>query len=69
MSEDRVWATCEICNTTTNPTKDPYGPRSNDNVRVVEDGTGALGLTLAHGYCLEEGFQGGMEQFVAGGEA
>jgi len=69
MTDEREWATCEICNTTTNPSKDPYGPRDNSNVRVVKDGTGPLGLTLAHGFCLEEGFQDGLEQYVAGGEA
>jgi hypothetical protein len=64
---DTVYANCEICNTTTNPATDPYGPRDNDDVRVVrtEDG----GWLLAHGYCLEEGKQEGLEQFMAGGEA
>jgi len=65
MSDQTMWATCEICNTTTNPQDNPYGPRSNDDVRVVRADTGLL---LAHGYCLEEGMQGGLEQFVAGGE-
>jgi len=69
MSEDRVWATCEICHTTTNPQENPYGPRSNSDVRVLRTGDGVLELTLGHGFCFEEGFQGGMEQFVAGGEA
>jgi len=66
MSKDRVWAVCEICHTTTNPQDNPYGPRSNDDVRVVRADGGWL---LAHGYCMEEGFQGGIEQFVGvGGE-
>jgi hypothetical protein len=60
------WANCEICNTTTNPNTDPYGPRDNEAVSVVRPDGDWL---LAHDYCLEEGFQGGIEQFMAGGRA
>jgi hypothetical protein len=68
MTESETqWANCEICNTTTNPHREPYGPRDNDAVSVVRDETGCR--MLAHEYCLEEGAQGGLEQFIAGGEA
>jgi len=66
MSDGTEWANCDICNTTTNPHKDPYGPRDNHDVRVVRTDTGWM---LAHGYCLEEGKQTGLEQVMAGGEA